>query len=310
MKSELEAIVEELKRLRDDGVNYVSVSDETIHTLRQVSLDGNRVENEAASKESSSSVSIEIPEKIKSASPEEFDRLLKDEVVKNPSRSPTSDSPFGDPPAFTLPEGDKRARWEALKEIVLNCPVCQKNTRDGYKTVFGVGDLDADIFFCGEAPGGDEEEQGEPFVGKAGQLLNKMIKAMGLEREQVYIGNIMNWRPRLPTRVGNRPPTKEEMAFCLPYLAGQIEIVKPKLIVALGATAAKGLLGFDSCRTLREVKGIWHEFAETPLISTYHPSYLLRNDSKRDKRAAWEDLLKVMERCELPISEKQRGYFL
>ena len=133
---------------------------------------------------------------------------------------------------------------------------------------------------------------------------------MGLEREQVYIGNIMNWRPSLPTRIGNRPPTREEMNFCLPYLIGQIEIVKPKLIVALGATAAKGLLGFDSVRSLREVKGVWHEFASTPLISTYHPSYLLRNDSKRDKRAAWEDLLKVMDRCEIPISEKQRQYFL
>ena len=120
----------------------------------------------------------------------------------------------------------------------------------------------------------------------------------------------MNWRPSLPTRVGNRPPTREEMDFCLPYLVGQIEIVKPKIIVALGATAAKGLLGYGSFRSLSEVKGVWHEFTNTPMIPTYHPSYLLRNDSKRDKRAAWEDLLKVMERCELPISDKQRGYFL
>jgi len=309
MKSELEAIVEELKRLRDEGVDHVNVSKETVQLLKE-SVSENRSGKADFDSASNEAAAVRIPDRIRSASPEEFDRLLKEDVSQKSNQSTSGDSKLGKAPTFTLPEGDKAKRWEALKEIVLNCPICQENTRKGFKTVFGVGNLDADIFFCGEAPGGDEEEQGEPFVGKAGQLLNKMIKAMGLGREQVYIGNIMNWRPRLPTRVGNRPPTREEMEFCLPYLEGQIEIVKPKIIVALGATAAKGLLGHDSFRSLREVKGVWHEFANTPLISTFHPSYLLRNDSKRDKRAAWEDLLKVMERCELPISEKQRGYFL
>ena len=309
MKPELEAIIEELKRLREEGVAYVNVSDKTLRSLKNAVVED---ESRAVVSGNSSdlTVAVEIPDKIRSASPEEFDLLLKEDGDERQSEPNSANSTLGEPPTFALPEGDKAKRWEALKEIVLNCPVCRENTRKGFKTVFGVGNLDADIFFCGEAPGGDEEEQGEPFVGKAGQLLTKMIKAMGLEREQVYIGNIMNWRPSLPTRIGNRPPTREEMNFCLPYLIGQIEIVKPKLIVALGATAAKGLLGFDSVRSLREVRGIWHEFADTPLISTYHPSYLLRNDSKRDKRAAWEDLLKVMERCELPISEKQRRYFL
>jgi len=308
MKPELEAIVDELKRLREEGVSYVNVSDQTLQSLRNAAVE-DKSRKVDFPPEAGSSVAVEIPDKIRSASPEEFDRLLRGDVDEKPNASTSGRSSLGTPPAFSLPEGDKAQRWEALREIVLNCPACRKHTRKDYKTVFGVGNLDADIFFCGEAPGGDEEEQGEPFVGKAGQLLNKMIKAMGLEREQVYIGNIMNWRPSLPTRIGNRPPTREEMNFCLPYLIGQIKIVKPKLIVALGATAAKGLLGFDSVRSLREVKGVWHEFANTPLIPTYHPSYLLRNDSKRDKRAAWEDLLKVMERCELPISEKQRQYF-
>jgi len=309
MKSELEAIVEELKRLREEGVSYVNVSDQTLQSLKNAAVE-DKSREVVSPPEVGSSVAVEIPDKIRSASPEEFDRLLKEDVDEKPNASTSGRSSLGALPAFSLPEGDKAERWEALREIVMNCPVCRKHTRKDFKTVFGVGNLDADIFFCGEAPGGDEEEQGEPFVGKAGQLLNKMIKAMGLEREQVYIGNIMNWRPSLPTRIGNRPPTREEMNFCLPYLIGQIEIVKPKLIVALGATAAKGLLGFDSVKSLREVKGVWHEFANTPLIPTYHPSYLLRNESKRDKRAAWEDLLKVMDRCELPISEKQRQYFL
>ncbi len=309
MRAELESVIDELKRLRKEGVQHVYVSDASIKQL-QNSIEGVPFPNEQKLESNAPTSQVEIPERIRSATPEEFDQILK-EVPSDPKKD-TSPGPnsLGVPPEFKLPEGSKQDKWDALKEIVLSCPTCVANTRDGYKTVFGVGNLDADIFFCGEAPGAEEEEQGEPFVGKAGQLLNKMIKAMGLDRSDVYIGNIMNWRPQLPTRVGNRPPTKEEIEFCLPYLKAQVNVVRPKLIVALGATAAKGLLGADTVRSLREVKGVWREFDGTPVISTYHPSYLLRNDSKRDKRSAWEDLLKAMERCALPISDKQRGYFL
>jgi DNA polymerase len=178
-----------------------------------------------------------------------------------------------------------------------------------------VGNLDATIFFVGEAPGADEEVLGEPFVGAAGQLLNRMIAAMGLQRPQVYIGNIMNWRPELPlapggSQSGNRPPTAEEMTYCLPFLRAQIEVVGPALIVALGATAAQGLLGMGTFRTLGEIRGQWREFAGAPLMVTYHPSYILRNPTNRSKRLIWEDLLKVMERAGLAISDKQRGFFL
>jgi DNA polymerase len=142
-----------------------------------------------------------------------------------------------------------------------------------------------------------------------------MIQAMGLKREDVYIGNIMNWRPEMPTapgatQVGNRPPTEDEMRYCLPYLRAQIEIVNPALLVALGKTAVEGLLGFGKFKTLGEARGLWHEFAGKPLMVTYHPSYILREPTNRKKRMIWDDLLKVMERAELPISEKQRGFFL
>ncbi len=309
MRSELESVVDELKRLRKDGVSHVYVSDESIRLLDQRIKSASLAGGAGGQSEAQSAVES-IPDKIRSATPEEFDRILKEEPAKVEAKKPAAQSSLGPPPDVVLPEGSKQERWDVLREQVFNCPVCKKNTRPGYKTVLGVGDLDADIFFCGEAPGADEEEQGEPFVGKAGQLLNKMIKAMGLEREQVYIGNIMNWRPQLPTRVGNRPPTPEEIEFCLPYLKAQVAVVQPKLIVALGATAAKGLLGAGSFRSLREIKGEWKTFEGIPTLATYHPSYLLRNDSKRDKRSAWEDLLKVMERSGLPISDKQRGYFL
>ena len=163
--------------------------------------------------------------------------------------------------------------------------------------------------------------QGEPFVGPAGQLLTKMIGAMGLERGEVYIGNIMNWRPELPprpdgTQAGNREPTPEEMAFCLPFITAQIGVVAPVVIVALGATATRGLLGAHGFRTLGEARGRWHDYRGTPLRVTYHPSYLLRKEvegraaASRAKRAAWEDFLAVMERTGLPISEKQRNFFL
>jgi DNA polymerase len=220
-----------------------------------------------------------------------------------------------------LPAGEKPARWQALQEQVLNDPVCRAHVRPGRKVVFGVGNLDARIMFVGEAPGAEEEQQGEPFVGPAGQLLNKMIRAMGLERGDVYIGNIMNWRPELPSRgdgpqVGNREPTAEEMAFCLPFITAQIDVVSPALIVALGATAARGLLGPHSFRTLGEVRGRWHDYRGRPLRVTYHPSYLLhkevdgRTAEQRAKRTAWEDFLAVMERAGLPITDKQRHFFL
>ena len=141
-----------------------------------------------------------------------------------------------------------------------------------------------------------------------------MIGAMGLARGDVYIGNIMNWRPQLPpraggTQVGNRPPSPEEMAFCLPFLRAQIGIVDPAIIVALGVTAAKGLLGAGSVASMAAVRGKWHDFAGKPVRVTYHPSYLLHNESKRAKRMVWEDLLTVMERVGLSISDRQRGYF-
>jgi DNA polymerase len=198
-----------------------------------------------------------------------------------------------------------------LLETVTSDVTCRANVRAGKKVVLGVGSLEAKIMFVGEAPGAEEEIQGEPFVGPAGQLLTKMIQAMGLKRSDVYIGNIMNWRPQMPTvegrdQVGNRPPSEEEMRYCLPYLRAQIEVVNPELLVALGSTAAQGLLGFGSFKALGDIRGQWREFAGKPLMVTYHPSYILRNQSNRSKRMIWEDLLKVMERATLPISEKQR----
>ena len=145
--------------------------------------------------------------------------------------------------------------------------------------------------------------------------VQRSLAQMGVKREDVYIGNIMNWRPQMPTmagreQIGNRPPSEDEMRYCLPYLRAQIEVVYPELIVSLGSTATQGLLGFGSFKALGDIRGRWREFAGKPLMVTYHPSYILRNQSNRSKRMIWEDLLKVMERAALPVSDKQRGFFL
>lgn len=312
MRTTLLALVDELRRLKAAGVKTVPVSAERVEQLRQCVHRARAAAGaEPAAREAAVADRPRAPTVDSAAPPARGLRVGSAPAAEPPAIA----SALPAPPVVTLPPGDKRTRWQWLRDHVMANPVCCGSVRPGRKVVLGVGSLDASIFFCGEAPGAEEELQGEPFVGPAGQLLTKMIQAMGLQREQVYIGNIMNWRPQLPTpdgaeQVGNRPPTPEEMAYCLPFLKAQIEIVDPQVIVALGATAAKGLLGPDSFKAVGEVRGKWQTFAGKPLMVTYHPSYILRNQSNRSKRMIWEDLLKVMERVNLPISAKQRSYFL
>ncbi len=175
--------------------------------------------------------------------------------------------------------------------------------------VFSTGNPEADLMFVGEAPGYQEEQQREPFVGPAGQKLDDIIKAMGLSRPQVYISNIVKFRPATPGQTtNNRKPTAEEMASCLSFIRAEVEIVKPRCIVALGGTAGEGLLGLSGSVT--GMRGKWHDFGGIPVRVTYHPSYLLRSSSIRDKRAVWEDMMEAMEKLGLPISDKQRSFFL
>ena len=211
-------------------------------------------------------------------------------------------------PVARQPLVDKAALLAPIQARVAVCTKCPHLARSRTQTVFGVGNPDAELMFIGEAPGADEDRQGEPFVGRAGQLLTKIITAMGFSRADVYIANVLKCRPDMPRgSFGNRPPTPDEMQTCLPYLAEQIEIIKPKVLVALGATAVEGLLGTRG--TMREMRGKWHSHQETPLMITYHPSYLLRSPAPSEKRKVWEDMLQVLERLGRPITDKQRNYF-
>jgi len=174
----------------------------------------------------------------------------------------------------------------AVAEAVRSCRLCAlAATRT--KSVPGVGNADSPlVMFIGEAPGRDEDLRGEPFVGRAGQLLDKMIAAMGFSRSEVFIANVLKCRPP-----DNRTPTPDEMAHCLPFLRRQIQLVRPKTIVALGATAYRGLTG-DPGASISKFRGLWLKFGDIPLLPTFHPAYLLRAPAA--KRVVWEDLQKVL----------------
>jgi DNA polymerase len=171
--------------------------------------------------------------------------------------------------------------WAELKAAVAGCTACELH-KTRTQTVFGVGDEKADWLFIGEAPGADEDAQGEPFVGQAGKLLDNMLKSIGLKRgDNVYIANVVKSRPP-----GNRNPLPEEIVACMPYLRRQIELIQPKLIVTLGKIASEALLGREA--TIASLRGKVHAYQGIPLIVTYHPAYLLR--TLQDKSKAWEDL--------------------
>jgi uracil-DNA glycosylase family 4 len=180
---------------------------------------------------------------------------------------------------------DPAQALRAIREDIGDCTRCRLARQGRKQIVFGVGNPRAELMFIGEAPGADEDQQGEPFVGRSGQLLNNMIKAMGLSREDIYIANIIKCRPP-----GNRAPEGDECETCSPFLMRQIATIKPKVLVALGAVAAKTLLAINA--PMSELRGKWYDFCGTKLAVTYHPAFLLRDP--RQKKEAWKDLQMVM----------------
>ncbi|MGA2242522.1 MAG: uracil-DNA glycosylase [Verrucomicrobiota bacterium] len=307
----LDATIQHLEDLKSRGVHHVAVSPETLRALAQP-----------------------VPRPVvgrdaRAARPAEVPTAPSDEPAARPYQKTTSAPPRSSPPApvaeqatllalpgetipIQAPPLDPQAKAEAfaaLRERALACVKCPHLASSRKNVAFGVGSIDAQLMFIGEAPGADEDEQGEPFVGKAGQLLTKIIQATGLKRADVYIANILKCRPDTPGQsTGNRKPTSDEMATCIPYLQEQIDLIRPKVIVALGAVAVEGLLG--KTLGITKLRGAWKTYRGTPLMPTYHPAYLLRNQAMSEKRKVWEDMLAVMEKLGMPISEKQRRFFL
>lgn len=195
-----------------------------------------------------------------------------------------------------LGSGDapEEAIWKKLREEVSTCRKCELH-QGRTQTVFGVGDIHAEWMLIGEAPGAEEDRQGEPFVGRAGKLLNAMLLAIGLQREQVFIANILKCRPP-----NNRDPRPEEVVACAAYLKQQIELIRPKIILALGRIAAQNLLKVDT--PIGKMRGRCYEYPDpkVPVVVTYHPAYLLR--SPREKRKSWQDL-----QCAMQIYNKGKS---
>jgi uracil-DNA glycosylase len=300
----LDATIQHLGDLKSRGVRHVAVSPETLRALSQpVPTALNKPASPPVAKppiQSATSLTrsgVRHPPPAISAPVAEQETLLA-----LPGETVASQGPPLDPQA-------KAAAFAALRERALACVKCEHLASSRKNVVFGVGSIDAQLMFIGEAPGADEDEQGEPFVGKAGQLLTKIIQATGLQRADVYIGNILKCRPDTPGQsAGNRKPTADEMATCIPYLHEQIDLIRPKVIVALGATAVEGLLG--KTIGITKLRGTWKTYRGIPLMPTYHPAYLLRNQAMSEKRKVWEDMLAVMEKLGMPVSQKQRNFFL
>jgi DNA polymerase len=208
--------------------------------------------------------------------------------------STPSDVDFTAPPLET---DEKRRRLVAMDEIEVRgctkCRLCEKRTH----TVFGEGDVDAQIFFIGEGPGETEDQTGRPFVGRAGELLNKMIAGMGLKREQVYIANVVKCRPP-----NNRVPAPDEVATCTPYLERQLEIIRPRAIVTLGLPATQYML--QTKMSMGKLRGTWQSWRGIKLMPTYHPAYVLRNPTYETRAAVWSDLKQVLAQLGHPVPAK------
>jgi uracil-DNA glycosylase len=291
----LTATIEHLQELKGNGRKFVCLSPGTLQELRP-------------SKKASPPPPTPVTARTEMTS---AFASLKSSLGRPPAVAPQISKPQIPVPASAsnaMP-AVQAGNIEDLRKSVLACVKCPHLVASRKNVVFGVGNLKAKLMFVGEAPGADEDVQGEPFVGKAGQLLTRIITTMGLSRQDVYIANILKCRPNMPPQEsGNRKPTPEEMRTCIPWLERQIDLIQPQVMVALGATAVEGLLG--SCPGITRMRGTWQTYRKIPLMPTFHPSYLLRDERQADKRKVWEDMLQVMEKLGMPISERQRTYFM
>jgi uracil-DNA glycosylase len=300
----LEATIQHLEELKGRGVRFVSVAPETLLALANSKV---RILGFTGQKPAGAKPEVKVPK------PEIGKAVAKSTALAPPAEQPLAlDLPgekISRPTAPALSPEAKAAAFADLRQRAMACVKCSHLASARKNVVFGVGDTNAQLMFVGEAPGADEDIQGEPFVGKAGQLLTKIIETMGLRRESVYIANILKCRPDTPGQAnGNRKPTPEEMQTCIPFLHEQIDLIQPTVLVALGGTAVEGLLG--KTVGIMKLRGNWQTYRGIPLMPTYHPAYVLRNQALIEKRRVWEDMMMVMEKLGMPISEKQRKFFM
>jgi uracil-DNA glycosylase family 4 len=300
----LDILLEELKRQKSLGVRRVSVSDASLAALK--AMVGPAQDAPAASVRpvarpvptpAASAVSSPVVAPVRPSAP-----------VPVPKPAPAAATPpIPDAPVFALPSGTKAERLQALRVLVDACAETKKHLVAPQRPLLGHGSLDARIVFVGEAPTIVEMEAGQAFAGESGELLQKILSAAAIKPDDCYFAPVMVWRPEPPTQYGKRPPTARELAFNLPYLRAQIDIVGPRVVVALGAHAFEALHGRTP--TITQARGQWFELGGLPMLATFHPNYLLHTPSASAKRTVWEDFLLLMEKLGLPVSDKQRGFF-
>ncbi|MGI9240997.1 MAG: uracil-DNA glycosylase [Verrucomicrobiales bacterium] len=312
----LRALEKHLAEQQDHGVERVFLSPQSLADLNALSAavaaaSPKPVEPPAApepARPAAPSVVREVP--ARTPEPEREPDSAPSAPPPAQADAPQTSPPVAPEPAAKSDDAGKRARLRAIAIRAKRCPKTRAlgSLRDQF--VFATGNPDADLMLVGEAPGAEEEKQHEPFVGPAGQLLDKIVGAMGFGREQIYISNIVKFRPSTGggnQGTGNRKPSAEEMATSVGYVLEEIEVVEPKVIVALGGTAMEGLLGLEG--SVGRHRSQFHALRGVPVMVTYHPSYLLRSGENSEKRKVWEDLLLVMDELGAPISTKQRHYF-
>ncbi len=288
-----------LRSLLNQGVEQIPVTDEARVILRKWFTEA-RQKNSPKPTTATNAEASELEANLRTL--KEL-RHTKTEAEQAPPLVPANVS-------FTLDGQTRSEKLRSLRDLVKNWPPIRELNSLRDKLVFAGGGLRSGIVFITEAPGIYEEKQEKPLVGPAGEKLDAMLKAMGLGRNDVYITNLIKYRPALPNQLSNnRPPTPQEVSVFLPILREELQIIKPKVIVALGANVARHLLQSGDT-PLSALRGQFHTAFNTPVRVTYHPSYLLRTDDVREKRKIWEDMLAVMEKAELPISGKQRSYFI
>jgi uracil-DNA glycosylase family 4 len=303
----LDILLEELRRQKAAGVRRVSISDDSLAALK--ALTGTPAPAAPASAPVAAARPAPVAQAasaVRPAAPAPAAVRPATPVAPKPAVV-VSAPPIPDAPIFTLPAGTKAERMQALHQLVAACAETKKHLTAPHVPLLGHGALDAKVVFVGEAPSLEEMEAGKAFAGASGELLQKILTAAAIKPADIYLVPVMVWRPEPPTQYGKRPPNARELAFNLPYLRAQIDVVAPRVVVALGSQAFEALHGRTP--TITQARGQWFDLAGVPLMATYHPNYLLHNPSASAKRAVWEDFLLVMEKLGLPISEKQRGYF-
>ena len=333
LKGALTLLEQVMQQKKSAGLETVALSDQGMSLLQSLPITFMRAASGLASTPAARTVEAEplpssAPVTITEA---KFSPQTKtDESSQQPATQirVESDHDYGDLAVGTEmrgrveiihPAGDSvRDRLNNLFRLAKQCEVCRGMGTLRDQLVFATGNPEADLMFVGEAPGGEEEVQKKPFVGPAGKKLDQIIGAMGLSREEVYISNIVKYRPKIGDGrfqgAKNRKPTPDEIAASVKFVRSEIEVIQPKVIVALGGTAAEGLL--EQSGSVSSLRGRFFDLGGIPVSVTYHPSYLLRVESdsdqeraRQEKRKVWEDALSVMEKLGMPVSDKQRGFF-